>query len=170
VGLDFSAGLLDEARRGLPEGSQVVFQQVDLSSAAWGEELPRKSFQAALAFAVLHHIPGLDLRRQILRRVHDLLLPGGFFVLSNWQFLNSPRLRGRVQPWEAAGLSPAQVEAGDFLLDWRQGGAGLRYVHHFDLQELLSLAAETSFEVLESYLSDGENNQLSIYQIWKPVE
>ena len=170
VGLDFSEGLLDEARRGQPEGPQAVFKQADLSASSWSKELPAQSFQAALAFAVLHHLPGLELRRQILRRVHDMLRPGGFFILSNWQFLNSPRMKARIQPWQAAGLSAAQVEPGDFLLDWRQGGTGLRYVHHFSLEELQLLAVETAFEMLDSFLSDGENNQLSIYQIWKPVE
>ena len=55
--------------------------------------------------------------------IHRLLAPGGRFIHSNWQFLNSPRLARRIQPWDAAGLDQRPVEPGDYLLDWRQGGA-----------------------------------------------
>jgi hypothetical protein len=29
------------------------------------------------------------------------------------------------------GLSANDVDPGDYLLDWRSGGEGLRYIHHF---------------------------------------
>ncbi len=165
IGLDFSAGLLEEARR---EQLEADFRQADLSSDSWDANLEEGSFATVLALAVFHHIPSQDLRRQILIKTHRLLEPGGSLVLSNWQFLNSPRMKERILPWERAGLSEAQVEEGDYLLDWRQGGLGLRYVHHFSAEELAQLAEETGFEVQESFLSDGENGRLSIYQVWNP--
>jgi hypothetical protein len=58
------------------------------------------------------------------------------------------------------------VDAGDYLLDWRQGGSGLRYVHHFDEAELSALAATTGFRVLETFYSDGEGGRLGLYQVW----
>jgi hypothetical protein len=81
--------------------------------------------------------------------------------------LNSPRLAARVQPWEAISLSQDDVDPGDYLLDWRQGGTGLRYVHYFSEPELAELAASTDFEVVESFLSDGENYRLGLYQVWR---
>ncbi len=74
------------------------------------------------------------------------------FTYSNWQFLNSPRLRKRIQPWTRAGLTADQVDPGDYLLDWRRGGEGLRYVHHFSPEELAELAAETGFRVIDDVL------------------
>jgi hypothetical protein len=88
---------------------------------------------------------------------------------SEWQFLNSPRLRDRLQPWQAIGLDEVDVEPGDYLLDWREGGTGLRYVHHFSLEELALLAEQTGFEIIETFHSDGENERLGLYQIWKRV-
>ncbi len=170
TGLDFSVGLLEEARRDQPQGANAVFRQVDLATEPWGNDLPKESFAAVLAFAVFHHIPSQDLRKKILGQVRSLLRPGGVLIHSNWQFLNSPRLKARLQSWQQAGLDESQVEQGVFLLDWRPGGVAYRYVHHFSAQELQLLAAETCFEVIDSYLSDGENSQLSCYQIWKPVE
>ncbi len=86
---------------------------------------------------------------------------------SEWQFLSSERLRRRLQPWEEAGLSSDRVDPGDYLLDWRSHGYGLRYVHHFSEDELAALAAECGFEVLETFLADGREGNLSIYQVWR---
>jgi hypothetical protein len=78
-------------------------------------------------------------------------------------------LLARLQPWEQVGLYNYQVDAGDYLIDWRAGSSGLRYVHFFTEKELASLAAETGFKIWETYRSDGKGGRLSIYQIWKRV-
>jgi SAM-dependent methyltransferase len=128
--------------------------------------LQLSTFNLAFAFAVLHHIPGRERRVQLLCTVRELLAPDGRFIHSNWQFLRSERLRGRIHPWGEVGLSDAEVDPGDYLLDWRRGGFGLRYVHHFSEDELASLAAESGFRVLETFYADGETGDLGLYQIW----
>jgi 2-polyprenyl-3-methyl-5-hydroxy-6-metoxy-1,4-benzoquinol methylase len=165
TGLDFSPPLLEEASAGQPDNFRFI--QADLSSKDWEAALGDNRYDGILLFAVLHHIPGVELRLQLLRKVRGLLKPEGRFIHSEWQFLNSPRLAARVQPWEKAGLSESDVDGGDYLLDWREGGQGLRYVHHFSETELSALAHEAGFEVLESFLSDGENGRLGLYQVWK---
>ena len=167
-GLDFSAGLLEQVRTELPEsaGLRLSLLQADLVQEDWSQALPRRRYPAVSAFAVLHHIPGQAARLELLRRVRACLEPGGRFILSNWQFLNSPRLAARIQPWPAAGFQPGELEPGDYLLDWRSGGSGLRYVHHFSASELESLAAACGLQVLEQYASDGEGGNLGLYQIW----
>ena len=89
-----------------------------------------------------------------------------FFILSNWQFLNSPRWQVRIQPWERVGLTASDVGPDDYLLDWRRGGEGLRYVHHFSEAELAALAEGAGFEVVETFFSDGAEGNLGIYQVW----
>jgi tRNA (uracil-5-)-methyltransferase TRM9 len=165
TGLDFSAALLAQVGQGLP--SNFHFLQADLSSEDWDAPLVSKQVDLAVAFAVLHHLPGDELRLQVLRKVRILLSSGGRFIHSEWQFLNSPRLKGRIQPWESLGLSTADVDPGDYLLDWRQGGTGLRYVHHFSENELKQLAARAGFTIVESFLCDGENSRLGLYQTWQ---
>ena len=89
------------------------------------------------------------------------------FIHSNWQFLNSEKQKARIQLWESIGLKETEVDANDYLLDWRRGGTGLRYVHHFDESELADLAKASGFEIVETFYSDGENRKLRIYQIWR---
>jgi tRNA (uracil-5-)-methyltransferase TRM9 len=168
LGLDFSLPLLADAGS-QPEGFSATFQAADLTADSWPSSLFTNHYSIITAFAVLHHIPGVAMRRGILQKVHSLLAPGGKFIHSNWQFLNSEKLKGRIQPWSAANLSAANVDEDDYLLDWRSGGSGLRYAHHFSEQELSQLAAETDFRVVESFLSDGANGKLGLYQIWGKI-
>jgi SAM-dependent methyltransferase len=165
LGLDFSVPLLADARF-LPDSFPARFLQVDLTSD-WAFNIQRSTFNVLTAFAVLHHIPSRALRLPLIETVKKLLAPNGQFLLSNWQFLNSHKLRGRVQPWERIGLSARDVDEGDYLLDWRRGGEGLRYVHQFSEDELTELAASTGFEVAETFYSDGEGGRLGLYQVWK---
>jgi tRNA (uracil-5-)-methyltransferase TRM9 len=167
-GLDFNAELLEEARRNLPATFRGRFLQVNLASTDWEQPIPNAPFDVILAFAVLHHLPGEDLRNQVLHKARRLLKPEGCFIHSEWQFLNSPRLQERIQPWERAGLSAADIDPGDYLLDWRSGGYGLRYVHHFSEAELKALADSSGFKVVETFCSDGDGGKLGMYQLWKP--
>jgi len=176
VGLDYSPALVEIARQSLPAGSGAVFLQADLTTPGWETLAARptemgRSFRPeyALAFAVLHHIPGAQLRCQVLSALRSVLAPDGVFIHSEWQFLKSPRLRARLQPWERVGLRASQVDPGDYLLDWRAGGAGLRYVHHFSEAELADLAQDSGYSIQDSFLSDGQDGDLGLYQVWRPA-
>jgi 2-polyprenyl-3-methyl-5-hydroxy-6-metoxy-1,4-benzoquinol methylase len=169
LGLDFSLPLLNAAMS-QPKGLSANFRAADLTTLDWDQALTPARFSIVTAFAVLHHIPDANLHRRILMKVYDLLEPGGKFILSSWQFLNSEKLKHRIQAWDVAGLTPTEVDDGDYLLDWRSGGSGLRYVHHFSPLALDKLAAETGFQVQESFFSDGEGGRLGLYQVWERHE
>jgi SAM-dependent methyltransferase len=179
MGVDFSAGLLAEARAGLPEtlpeGLGIAFHQRDLMTPGWQNDLEGVPFDGILAFAVLHHLPGRDNQYDFVSRVRPLIKPGGRFTLSVWQIQNSPKLLSRRQPWEAAGLREDQVEEGDVLLDWRQSSkdspqsAGLRYVHLFSEDDLYGMAEATGWKVMSSSYHDGHTGNLGLYQVWKAV-
>ena len=170
LGVDFSLPLLRDAEP-QPEGYSVKFMQADLT------ELSVNNIQSSVtdrwslitAFAVLHHIPSTDLRLNILRSVRELIEDDGRFIHSNWQFLKSEKLKARIQPWESVAISQSEVDAGDYLLDWRDGGVGLRYVHHFDESELEELAEVTGFQIIDVFYSDGDGGRLGLYQVWKPA-
>ncbi|HEX2981150.1 MAG TPA: hypothetical protein VHO48_12855 [Anaerolineaceae bacterium] len=87
--------------------------------------------------------------------------------MSVLQPLNSPRLAARVLPWSTVQIDPAALDPGDMLLDWRAGGQGLRYVHHFTEAELKDLGEAGGFQVIDGFYSDGENDRLGLYQVWQ---
>lgn len=168
LGVDFSLPLLREAE----STPGVEWREADITelSVISGQLAVTDRWSLITAFATLHHIPSVEIRLNILKTVRSLLKPGGRFFLSNWQFLNSEKLKARVQPWATVGLSESDVDEGDYLLDWRGGeGQGLRYVHQFSAEELLGLAGQVHMKVEAGFYSDGENGRLGLYQTWALV-
>ena len=168
LGVDFSVPLLRDAAS-QPQHFPAKFIQEDLTklSAISGQLSVMGGWSVVTAFSVLHHIPSTEFRLDILRTIHDLLADNGRLILSNWQFLNSEKLRARIQDWSRVGLSSGDVDSGDYLLDWRSGGEGLRYVHHFREDELQALADSSGFQIQDVFYSDGETGNLSLYQVWQ---
>jgi tRNA (uracil-5-)-methyltransferase TRM9 len=167
TGVDQSDGLLGR----VPTGSdRITFQTADLSKPDWLVDLPTQPFDLVTCFAVLHHIPGEGLRLRLLRELKRLLAPDGIFIHSVWQINNAPRLLKRVQPWESAGLTAADVDDGDVLLDWRAdgeaSGQAVRYIHIYNEAELQRLAEKSSFRINQSWYSDGKEGNLGLYQVW----
>ncbi len=170
--------MLEEARQKIKTQNakcnlNTTFKLANLADPRWDEDLQSMSMDGALAFAVMHHIPGKMLRGRILRQLHRILKNDGIFVHSEWQFYKSPKLMARIQSWESIGLSDTDVDPGDTLLDWRYAlpgqdeETGLRYVHLFQREELTQTANENGFEVVHEFESDGREGMLSLYQTWK---
>jgi len=102
-----------------------------------------------------------------LRNIHARLADDGQFIHSNWQFLNSEKLRQRIQPWDVVGLDAGDVDEGDYLLDWRSGGTGYRYAHQYSEVEGVKLAELSGFKVIDAFYSDGATENLGYYQVWE---
>jgi tRNA (uracil-5-)-methyltransferase TRM9 len=169
LGVDFSLPLLRDAREASTLG--VLFREVDLTQLSVNSEQLSVAggWNIITMFATLHHIPSHEMRLDILKTVRKLLREDGKFILSNWQFLNSAKLRSRIQAWDKVGINESDLDEGDYLLDWRSGGEGLRYAHQFLAEELLGLADQAEMRVIDSFPSDGDGGNLGLYQVWSPI-
>ena len=176
-GVDFSQDLLSEAQKEiwevhLPVGLEVKFSTADLISDRWNSPFMKTEWDGALCFAVLHHIPGIDMRQRICTSIRGLLGRQRKLYLSVWQVKNSQRLMRRILPWSQAGINEDELDAGDVLMDWRAVSeneshlTGFRYVHIFTENELGTLAENSGFEVKETFYSDGKEGNLGLYQNW----
>jgi len=184
AGLDGSERLLNIARLETDHPT-AVFLQSALTEPSWTEHLAQHlataqagrrveafrnhshRFDRVCAFALIHHLPGAEQRLRFVRQAAGLLEEGGAMAVSVWDFLSSPRFRGRIVPWETIGLTEGDVEEGDYLLDWRRGGHGLRYVHLFSEDGLASLAQSCQLRTIETYRSDGQNRRMAMYALWQ---
>lgn len=182
---------LAEKQRGALKRIRANFRVLDLTAPRWSESLRDAApFDVIIALAVLHHIPSFELRGQVLREIHALLKPNGIFIMSNWQFLNNERLRKKIVPWEKLEIGNWKLEVGDgrpetdsrqlitdnwslitddwgletgdYLLDWKRGGVGYRYVHLLDQAEVQRLAHASGFQVVEQFLADADLNLFGI--------
>ena len=93
----------------------------------------------SVCFGFMHHVPGVELREDVLRMLLARTRAGGIAAVSFWAFAEDPRLARKAAdataraakepPFE--GFSPRSLEPGDYLLDWH-GTAPYRYCHSFD--------------------------------------
>lgn len=167
VGIDASEPLLAaaQARTERLRCVRAALLQLDITEEGWPAALPIAQYDGIAALAVLHHLPGWAMRRRLMEAMAALLAPGGAVAVSTWQFMDSPRLRRRVVPWEAVGLTAAEVEPGDYLLDWRQGGYALRYCRLINEAELAALATEAGLGVQATFRADGAEGSLNLFAV-----
>lgn len=172
TGLDGSSQLIKIAQTGVSGLTRTVarFQTLDLAQPDWPVPDLWGRFDVVIALAVLHHIPGFDARAAFLRAAARCLTPTGTLILSNWRFTHNQRMRRKIMPWAAVGLTAADLEAGDTLLDWKAGGqTGYRYAHQLHEAEMVELAKLAGFSVVEQFQADGREGDLSLYSVLAPL-
>lgn len=70
-------------------------------------------FDIVVSFGFMHHIPGYDLRVKFLKHALNYVKPGGYLVVSFWQFLNDETKRSKIERTHTEALeyfSPEVVE------------------------------------------------------------
>ncbi len=157
TGVDFSSSLLDEGRT----LGTTSFYERNLLAAHPLEGLGM--FDSIACIAALHHIPGHVNRVNLLREMGDHLNANGRLILSTFQFLLSARLRKKVVAWESVEIDSADLEPNDYLVDWKRGGDGVRYIAYLDHATTRALMDEAGFEIVEEFSADGKTNNLNFY-------
>lgn len=166
TGVDASPALLAHARAALGAGADLrTHDLVGCSPSA----LPAGPFDCVAAVAVLHHIPGAEMRRALVRALSDRLAPGGLLVLTAWRFDRLPRVQRHLLPWHeynqgaGAPIDMDDLEAGDHLVRWGDDPAQLRYCHLVDDDELSAAADAAGLRTVLRYDADGRSNHLNGY-------
>lgn len=169
TGVDGDAKLLTLAADNTHALAQVDcnFIQADFTAPQWAAAGPLAlaTFDLVVCLAALHHAPGYRLRRQVVQALAALLAPQGVLIFSHWQFLQSERFVRKQIAWQTIGLTSADVEPGDALLPWQQGGYAVRYVHHIDELEMRALAQAAGLHLLTTYYADGKEGNLNLYGV-----
>lgn len=160
-GIDFSAALLDAARPALEQESRLSVRLTERDMIEDG--FVPGAYDMVCAFGLMHHIPGREYRRLFIRQMAGLVAPGGVLAIAFWRFLDSDRLRSRIQPWPADLTD--DIEHNDYLLDWRRGTHAVRYCHYHDDAEIDTLVTASSLREVARYRADGQDNTLNTYVI-----
>ena len=180
LGFDTCAGLLHAAAArldGLLEAPELRRLDV-LEATQLDRALGNQHFDLVALFGVLHHVPGHDARRRLLRRLSRRLAPAGMMAASIWQLDRSPRFARQVVPWESynrrrlrLGLAPLDLEAleaGDTLLSWGGSSEHPRYCHFPHDAEIESLIAAPRTPLTDRFRADGRSGRDNLYLVWRP--
>lgn len=168
VGVDENQTLLRYAELSLLSRAKVLqLHHQDLQSLLLDQEklLPFPLYDLIVLFGVWHHLPGAVTRAASLTQLAARLQPGGILVISCWRFLRSPRLAARVIDPNTVGLDAAQLEAGDYLLDWRTDTTAIRYCHDTTREELVTQTAAAKLKLIDDFTADGQTGNLNDYYL-----
>jgi ubiquinone/menaquinone biosynthesis C-methylase UbiE len=135
VGIDNSEKMIGIAKEKYPEADFRTASGLDIP-------FPDSSFDKVYGIAVLHHIPGRELRLAFLEESRRVLKEGGNLVLTVWDFKEKTGKAG-IFDW----FKKRKLEKGDLLLPWY--GSADTYFHCFNLKELVQLVKEAGFKVVE---------------------
>lgn len=172
-----------------PEKTIVDLRALDivesLLDGTFADRLPRNSHDLAVAFGLMHHLPTFALRARVLEGLLGSLRPGGFAVVSFWQFLNDPRLAAKAATVTAEGRAAhclPTFHENDFLLGWQHAEGVYRFCHHTpedEIDALLAAIREPSapstsgctppaplpFREIARFSADGKQENLNRYLI-----
>jgi len=149
LGVDFSPELIKKARQNYPQAKFLVADVLDLGSLA------EVDFDWVFSVAVLHHLPGKDLRVRALKQMKNKIKKDGEIIVTVWN-LEAQRWarRMRLKFFILKVFGKHQMDFGDILFDWKgekDKGASRRYYHVFRKKELKKIAREAGLKVKKIY-------------------
>jgi tRNA (uracil-5-)-methyltransferase TRM9 len=132
-GIDFSAGMLEQAGRYAAKHKfKVTLSQADVRNLPYADN----SFDRAIAVATYHHIETPEGRLESLQELKRVLRPGGEAFITVWN-------RGQPRFW---------LRGRDTRVPWRSKEETFyRYYHLFTYGELKKLAKKAGFTVLKIF-------------------
>jgi len=165
IGVDTTPALIELAQAPRLKHVTAIFRVGDITQRDWTRLVPDAPFDLIVALAVLHHIPSIELRTQVLKDIRGLLNPNGKLLMTNWKFDANARLQKKIVPWSAVGIDEASLEPGDALIAWQRGGMGHRYVHLIAPEEMERMAHEAGFKIEKQFYADAGMNLYSILSV-----
>lgn len=165
-----------------PANAIIEFAALDivesLLDGTFAQHLPQGACDLTVAFGVMHHLPSFTMRAQVLEALLRALRPGGFAVVSFWQFLNDERLAAKAKVVTAQGRARHNLPSfspGDYLLGWQDRPDVFRFCHHTTDEEIDALLAEAAlmveptavapFREIARFSADGKLGDLNRYVV-----
>ncbi len=161
-GIDYSEGLIAEAKRKFPEHTFITGDANTLP-------FPNNAFDIAYSFAVIHHIPSVELRRQFVAEALRVLHPGSKFILTAWNLWTAKHFAQLFTSGVESLLGKNSLDVGDVMLTFGKQKHP-RYVHACTKHEITALLREGGFNVVAIDTiarKSGEQNIVIIAQ--KPI-
>ncbi|MCD4760666.1 class I SAM-dependent methyltransferase [bacterium] len=136
LGVDFSEGLIKEAKRKFPNHIFILADMVDL-------DFEPESFDMVFMIASFHHLPTRRERLELLYKINKWLKPGGYLFMSNWNLWQKKYMKYTLEKfWSKHSWN-------DFFIPWRsdKNNVQWRFYHSFTTWELVWLLKKTHFKL-----------------------
>jgi len=143
-----------------------IFVNQNILDKPWKKDIPTADLVTCFGFA--HHIPGVELRSQFFAQLTSLVNPGGYLVISLWNFLKNPALLARIKASPREKYDTVLLEDGDYILDWKRGQEAIRYCHQYSEYEINACFPHDTLQLINRFEADGKNND-NLYLIFKRI-
>jgi len=147
TGIDISANLIKIAEEKYPDATFIVG---DMRKLPFEEG----SFDIAYSIAAVHHLPP-EGQQEVLHEVARVLVPGGLFVMTNWNFLGRWTKKRIEKGRYLIGDTPDHIIA-NFISGDKKTDAP-RHYWNITPEQMMKMAESTGFVIVEQYYSkNGE--------------
>ncbi len=149
LGVDTSKALLKEAKKLHPGKKFVQGDILELS------KLSEIDFDYVFCIAVLHHLPGKDLRIIALKQLKNKVSDNGEIIISVWNLWSQKKFRKLIWKFYILRLlGKNKMDFGDILFDWKNSKGEIvskRYYHAFTKRELKKTARKAGLKIQKIY-------------------
>lgn len=115
------------------------------------DKQPEKDFNYVFCVAVLHHLPGENLRVEALRQMKEKISSDGQVIITVWNLWSQLKFRRLIIKFAISKIfGKNRMDFGDILFNWKnsQGQAvSQRYYHAFTERGLRKVAARAGLRV-----------------------
>ena len=149
LGVDNSDKLLEHARENYKDEKFVKADILDLGTVS------EYNFDHIFVVAVVHHLPGKDLRLKALKQLYNKTNKGGQVVFTVWNLWKHEKYGKLIwRFWLLKFIKKNKMDFGDILWDWKNSRGervSQRYYHAFTRWELWRLCKKAGFKVKRIY-------------------
>ena len=149
LGIDNSKELIALAKKRFPGNKFIVGNILDLG------EIKELNFNYVFSVAVLHHLPGRDLRIKALRQLKNKIKEDGRIVITVWAMWKQKRFIKIIIKFILLKLiRKNKMDIGDILFDWKNSQGekvSKRYYHAFSRRELKKIAKKAGLKIEKIY-------------------
>lgn len=146
LGIDQSQELIKKAKEKYPKHEFAYGDILNLGGLA------DHDFDYVACLAVLHHIPGENLRIQALGQLKNKIKKDGKIIISVWNLWEQKKFRKLIfKSLILKLLGKHQMDFGDILFDWKAGPKSKRYYHAFTKRELKCIIRKSGLNIEKLY-------------------
>ena len=160
LGIDSSVEMLEQAKKQYPNQN---FTQGNILNLG---KISGLNYDYIFCIAVIHHLPGFDLRVQALRQLKNKIKPNGKIIISVWNLWSQKKYKKLIYKFFLLKLiKKNKLDFGDILFDWKNSKREIvskRYYHAFTKRELKKISKKAGFKNIKIH-KDNFNYYLILF-------
>ena len=139
----------------LPNKSQISNLKFQVADILELDKISENNFDYVFCIAVLHHLPGEDLKIKALEQMKNKLKPDGRIVLTVWNLWSQKKFSKLILKYALLKIvGKNKMDFGDILFDWKNNKGeeiSRRYYHGFTNNGLKKIAVGAGLKMEKLY-------------------